>query len=323
MAVFKDLVGTRFTRLVVQERVWVASKTPHWEWKCSCDCGSICVVSTGCLNNGGTKSCGCLNKEAAQSRSLARVPDLTGQRFGKLLVKGLSKEIGKYRARYWDCLCDCGNIRVCVTGALTSQPGVKLPSCGKCGASTTPFMHTKSLVGAVFGKLTVQSPIRVVYKNKKCLGTLWKCLCACGQEFECLTSDLDTGSGNSRSCGCARFARFILYRESLGLPGNIPITPENMQERGKFGRELRKYVLERDDFTCMLCGVRGNKLNVHHILGWRKHPDLRFVESNLVTLCVACHLGKVHLGNSRTNPCAALTAVLAAQVAALYKKEVA
>lgn len=32
-------------------------------WKCICNCGNEAVVSTRCLKSGGTKSCGCLNKE--------------------------------------------------------------------------------------------------------------------------------------------------------------------------------------------------------------------------------------------------------------------
>jgi Helix-turn-helix domain of resolvase len=35
--------------------------------------------------------------------------DLTGQRFGRLVVIGRSVTVAKSRAVYWDCLCDCGH----------------------------------------------------------------------------------------------------------------------------------------------------------------------------------------------------------------------
>lgn len=53
--------------------------------------------------------------------------DLTGKRFGKLqVVKLHSKGHGKIPAK-WECICDCGNIKLCVSGAL--QHGLNI-SCG-------------------------------------------------------------------------------------------------------------------------------------------------------------------------------------------------
>jgi hypothetical protein len=51
----------------------------------------------------------------------------------------------------------------------------------------------------------------------------------------------------------------------------------------------RKEVFVRDNYTCQDCGVRGGKLEAHHIKSFREHPNLRFVVSNGVTFCVACH----------------------------------
>jgi len=40
--------------------------------KCRCDCGNICIVDLKFLNNGGTKSCGCLQKEKARETVVER-----------------------------------------------------------------------------------------------------------------------------------------------------------------------------------------------------------------------------------------------------------
>jgi len=49
-----DITGKRFGRLVTQRYV------DHGTWECLCDCGKTSIVKTERLNNGHTKSCGCL-----------------------------------------------------------------------------------------------------------------------------------------------------------------------------------------------------------------------------------------------------------------------
>lgn len=61
---FKDLTGQRFGRLSVLEldsKRFNGSRYVYY-WRCHCDCGNVCTVSTHGLT-GGTKSCGCLQKE--------------------------------------------------------------------------------------------------------------------------------------------------------------------------------------------------------------------------------------------------------------------
>lgn len=53
--------------------------------------------------------------------------------------------------------------------------------------------------------------------------------------------------------------------------------------------DWRKAVYARDDYTCQLCFERGGKIAAHHIREYAKHPDLRLVVENGITLCWLCH----------------------------------
>lgn len=62
---------------------------------------------------------------------------------------------------------------------------------------------------------------------------------------------------------------------------------------------LRKKVLERDSYECVICGKNYN-LEVHHYLNWSSHPHLRFITANCVTLCKHHHY-MFHKLYSKTN----------------------
>ena len=73
-------------------------------------------------------------------------------------------------------------------------------------------------------------------------------------------------------------------------------TSENQRERNSAAYAAwRKAVFVRDEFTCQLCGQVGGNLNAHHIKPFAEFPDLRFDESNGITLCKRCHY-EVHHG---------------------------
>jgi 5-methylcytosine-specific restriction endonuclease McrA len=69
-----------------------------------------------------------------------------------------------------------------------------------------------------------------------------------------------------------------------------PATPEKLyQRRSAEYRAWRTSVFERDNFTCVFCGARGD-LEADHIKPFALFPDLRFDLGNGRTLCHSCHV---------------------------------
>lgn len=60
----------------------------------------------------------------------------------------------------------------------------------------------------------------------------------------------------------------------------------------KAWRDKRQYVLKRDKYMCLECRKYGKHTEariVHHIKEVDEYPELKLKNSNLVSLCYACH----------------------------------
>lgn len=124
MGKLTDLTGKRFGLLTVIARD-TDYVSPQGEtkvvWRCMCDCGNIVSVWAAYLKGGQTKSCGCL-----RSAGKNKVLDITGERYGRLVVKQfLRTESG--RGAIWQCKCDCGNT-IEASAKLLRRGAIK--SCG-------------------------------------------------------------------------------------------------------------------------------------------------------------------------------------------------
>ena len=128
----EDLTGKTFGRLTAIRPVSREGSKKRF-WLCKCSCGAETTVEEFHLKSGHTKSCGCYRRELPRQRQ----QDLTGRRYGRLLVLGpVVEEDGSIRN--WECLCDCGKKVVCYKENLYSggHQKLRLPSGtaqeGKC-----------------------------------------------------------------------------------------------------------------------------------------------------------------------------------------------
>lgn len=127
----KPMEGKRFGKLVVDKLSHV-DRIRGAYWLCKCDCGKTNVVSTHNLNQGHTNSCGC---------GANPIKDLTGQRFGRLVV--IEQAPARHPGRaFWHCNCDCGGTTIVAGNNLTSKTGIR--SCG-CLLKEHPGMESREI----------------------------------------------------------------------------------------------------------------------------------------------------------------------------------
>lgn len=137
-----ELTGKRFGRLVVIQRE--GSKDKKATWLCKCDCGRESVVVSNSLTSGKTKSCGCISREqiANQNKGKSFVCDLSGNRYGRLVVIEFSRLSKDKKRTYWKCRCDCGK------EIIARADGLKSGHTRSCGC------YNKEIVSAVKGATT-------------------------------------------------------------------------------------------------------------------------------------------------------------------------
>jgi hypothetical protein len=186
----KNLIGQKFNRLTVLEKT---EKREHGSiiWKCKCDCGNICEVSSRSLTQNNTKSCGCLNTEKRKQRidsyNKKNKKFFSGEKINELTLI----EETPYREGsnvIWKCLCSCGKECYVNTSNLNKQL-----SCGHLISR-----NYKDISNQKFGKLLALEP--TLERQNGCV--VWKCKCDCGNICYKGSSYLITGV--VQSCGCLK-----------------------------------------------------------------------------------------------------------------------
>lgn len=129
---------------------------------------------------------------------MGRRIDLTGQRFGKLVVLSPTDKRMDGGSIVWNCHCDCGK---------DTQVSARRLSRGKvrsCGCLSSP--RRKDYIGKRFGRLTVTDYAGTAKElGKTGTANFWKCRCDCGRES--VVSQTELQSGGTQSCGCLQKER--------------------------------------------------------------------------------------------------------------------
>ena len=126
-----DLTGQVFGKLTVLKST---NERKHGSviWECKCECGNVVRLAARSLIQKGQKSCGCSRSDWIKS-------DLTGQRYGRLVV--LEPTSDRYgNAVVWKCKCDCGNIAYYSVNTLHSG---RVVSCGCYNKEKAKFSNYK------------------------------------------------------------------------------------------------------------------------------------------------------------------------------------
>lgn len=123
---------------------------------------------------------------------MRKLDDLTGKRFGKLMVVERAEDkISKNgkRSVMWKCTCDCGKETIVHASALRNG------SSKSCGCLRSP-----NLIGKRFGMLVVESQTEDYVTPKGNHHTQWLCKCDCGNYKKAIVNKLLSGSVTH--CGC-------------------------------------------------------------------------------------------------------------------------
>jgi|GEM_PF-1128623 len=196
-----DLVAKRFGALSVKAKFKGEKyKGRQLQWRCICDCGNEYIATGSLLHRGIETSCGCAVKPDLVTDVLG-VEDLTGKRFGRLVVMKISRG-NRGKKNYWECRCDCGEKKSIDGYALLNG------STKSCGCIYKEYHQDRMIqieVGERYGQLTV------VNFDKNASEYFWNCKCDCGEMTSVSSSDLK--SGHTQSCGCLRNKRMLVNLE--------------------------------------------------------------------------------------------------------------
>lgn len=127
--------------------------------------------------------------------------DLTGQRFGRLLVLYYD-HTDDHGETFWKCKCDFGNLTTVRRQCLRSGSTIS------CGCSKH---EPEDITGKRFGRLTA-----IEFAGRDGEGkTKWLCRCDCGNEV--VVDAWNLKSGHTKSCGCLIAENFSSANKTHGL----------------------------------------------------------------------------------------------------------
>lgn len=284
MSTKKNLIGQRFSKLVVIN--YAVSKNNKTYYECLCDCGNKKEIYSCSLTRGKTKSCGCINS-----------PSIVGKRVNKLVVIAEKIIDGK---KLWECVCDCGNYKTVTASALS-----KLQSCGCIRKNIISSRRSVDLSDQIFGRLVVINKIKSSGSSK------FLCKCECGNEK--IIPGKHLLNGKTASCGCL-FNEIRSNGSSRKYEPKIASALSVWKSHYKDGDITFEQFLELSQKNCYYCNSPPS--NKRNIFKNNKNSSLKSIEngyfiyngldrvdnsfdthllSNTVTACSTCNYAKSNM----------------------------
>ena len=180
-----DLTGVKFGNFKVIRK----SEKGGRYWICLCGCGVEKEIRSDHIMKNEIYSCGCMSEEI---RSEKRIVDITGKRFGRLVVR--ERINSERKGVWWICDCDCGGTKILTSSLL----GGNVNSCGCINLEKIRERNRTDISDKRFGMLVAK---RVIGQDKN-RQFIWECLCDCGNTTKSTTALLL--AGNKSSCGCLK-----------------------------------------------------------------------------------------------------------------------
>jgi len=175
-----------------------------------------------------------------------------------------------------NCVClNCGQLHY--DKSTTNLRVKKRKFCSCVGR------HNQSLVGRVFGKLTILANLGSKSPEATIANTIWLCTCACGGEISVLGQYLVTGMVQTCSCETKLIFKYI----------KVCNTNTIHRSRVPGYDQWRLSVFSAGNSVCTIprCGET-SELEAHHIILWKDlihRPRIRMLPSVGTILCKGCH----------------------------------
>lgn len=199
---------------------------------------------------------------------MGKFEDLTGQKFGRLLV--VNRAPNKNGRTCWNCLCDCGN-EVAVISKSLKDGNTK--SCGCLHRELASKQFSKDISNQVFGYLTALEPT----EERKHGSVVWKCLCKCGN-IHYVTTELLL-AGRVKSCGCLHSIgnatiKALLQENQIPYVAEFPIRINNKNYYFDFA------IIQNNSPLCFIeyDGILHFKQDTHH--GWNNEENWKKTQQN-------------------------------------------
>lgn len=220
---------------------------------------------------------------------MGKLKDLTGQRFGRLIVieRGSNDSSNKTR---WKCKCDCGN------ETLVRSSNLLNGTTTSCGCVRKEIARNKAI--EQWKDEEYSNKMKDVMKDIS--NKLWE-----DEDYKNMRSN-STSEQNKLRWENEEYRKHMsetnkkvwedeeyrkLHTKENHYNYNHNLTDKDREDRRmqEGYTEWSRQVKENANFTCDCCGTHGCKLYSHHLNSYNLYENLRLDLNNGVCLCEQCH----------------------------------